>query len=152
MSTRCNIEICDDLGNGQSQVGCILYHHSDGYPSFQLPKLHRFLKDVFKRLKAIDRSYWWDSERVGAMMIFLSAFSYENPSLKPSTDPDNMTNGVPEYQPCIALHGDIEYIYRIILKGQGKYTIEIYDDCSEEDQRGKPLATVNPGGKYKEKN
>lgn len=77
MSTRCNIEIYDyDLPDTHN---ALLYHHSDGYPEFMRGKLERFLKAAYKKLKDIGREYWWDAERVAAVMLLLSVEDYREP-------------------------------------------------------------------------
>jgi len=133
MGTRCNIEIYDKWSEDWS-CGVILYHHSDGYPDFMKGKLKRFLEKTFEILTEAGYPYWWDSERVAAVMIMLSIEDYENPLLPFSTnrsnsfeprDPYRPNEGIPVFQPCLKLHGDIEYIYRIRLDPEknGKFTI-----------------------------
>ena len=152
MSTRCHVELHDCYYKGNhgfprkdkppvampktvSHFGVRLYHHSDGYPSFMRPKLKRFLPAVFAYLKEAGHPYWWDSERVAAVLIALSIEDYEQP-LKPfSTDRPNQyvsgsngpyrTNGgVPTFQPCFAEHCDIEYVWKVTLgPEQGKFKI-----------------------------
>jgi hypothetical protein len=134
MSTRCNIEIYDDRFNDK-EPGVILYHHSDGYPEFMDEKLNKFMKKTFEYLKEADYPYWWDSKRVGAVLIALSIEDYTDP-LKPfSTNriipknieefdkPRRPNNGVPVFQPCLKLHRDIDYIWRIHLKADGEFSI-----------------------------
>ena len=131
MSTRCHVEICD----GSAGDGVLLYHHSDGYPSFQRPKLHRYLEGAFARLTAAGYPYWWDSERVAALLVMLSAGNYEKPA-----EPE--ANGVPVYQPAHSVHGDIEWFYSVLLDpaAQGKYTIEV-----RKDKGGPLIETVKMG-------
>lgn len=140
MSTRCNVEIYDHY-EGSKPV--ILYHHSDGYPSCQIPKLHAFLKNAYARLKKLGYPYWWDSERVAAMLILLSADSYTEPTLLTEERfaeragdgwKHDAAQGYPVYQPCASLHGDIEYIYRVKLGGgSGNFTIEVYDTACKRN-------------------
>src|ERR1051325_4043095 len=130
MSTRCHVELWDawyenqlmpgvfptgTKGKLNTRLGVRLYHHSDGYPDFMRPKLKRFLPAVYEYLKEAGYPYWWDSERVGAVMILLSMEDYSEP-LKPfSTDRPNdfklidgkypvtcrHQGGVPAFQPCM---------------------------------------------------
>jgi hypothetical protein len=136
MSTRCNVEIYD--GFNRESPGAMLYHHSDGYPSFMAGKLDRFLKAAYEYLTDSGYSYWWDSERVAAVLIALSIEDYTNP-LKPfSTDRVNRYDtqnpskeyrtdgGVPVFQPCLRLHGDIEYVWRVYLTGSGEFTVKCF--------------------------
>jgi len=146
MSTRCHVELWDAWYKDApirgmnphgsktilTKLGVRLYHHSDGYPSFMRPKLKKFLPAAYEYLKEAGYSYWWDSERVAAVLIALSIEDYSEP-LKPfSTDRDNRyvscvergdsperpyrTNGgVPVFQPCMEIHGDVEYIWKVTL-------------------------------------
>jgi len=146
MSTRCNIEIY--TGPDVNDHPVILYHHSDGYPSAQLPKLDAYLKGAFDRLSRLGYPYWWDSERVAAMMIFLSANTYSEPALlneEQFTEACDKTTwqkplGYPHYQPCARLHGDIEFLYRVHLLHDGRFRI----DCYREDGTTK-LASLTSG-------
>jgi hypothetical protein len=110
------IELCDKRaydGKTSWGVGVILYHHWDGYPAWMGPELDRILKQVKTTLNTAGFSYWWDSERVGALMIKLSADS-------------TSYNGVPRFQPCTALHGDIDYLWRVLLGTSGEYDIQCF--------------------------
>lgn len=138
MSTRCCIEIYDgDYNHKEHGKPVTLYHHSDGYPSFQLPKLATFLLETHKRLDKLGYPYWWDTCRVSAMLVLLSAKGYEKPECLGESDFKAATQrnsraalrsrklsvsqicmlpyGYPQYQPTSGLHGDIEYIYRVSL-------------------------------------
>lgn len=127
MSTRCNIELYDgspDVNEENGQPYVMLYHHSDGYPDFMEGKLQRFLDKSFDILRDAGYDYWWDAERVGALMIMLSATNYKNPEppLKFNIGTDDL---VPEFQPCLRHHGDIEYLWKVYLHDEpGKYTIQ----------------------------
>jgi hypothetical protein len=148
MSTRCNIEIYNKC-KGESYLGAILYHHSDGYPGFMYHKLERFLKAAYEHLTEAGYPYWWDAERVAATMILLSVEDYREP-LKPySTDrpneyghkPYRPEGGVPVFQPCIKLHGDIDYIYKVYLLDVGDYKINEYGkyEITVHNRDGTPL-------------
>ena len=122
MSTRANIELYDGWKKeneiGKRTVwkkGVLLYHHCDGYPSWMGPELERKLKETEEELKKAGYPYWWDSERVGALIVKLS----------PSAD--ELHGGVPTFQPCLDLHGDIEYLWRIFLGPEdGEYEIQCF--------------------------
>ncbi len=133
MSTRCNIEIYDQ---NQTEPGAILYHHSDGYPDFMLKKLNKFLKESYNVLQRAGYAYWWDSERVASVMIMLSIEDYEVPMLPFSTKrtdydfnqfskPYRPEKGIPVFQPCVSLHGDIAYVYKVRLLSEGQFNIEV---------------------------
>ena len=120
MATRSNIELYDGWGEGQGQgkrtvwhKGVVLYHHWDGYPSWMGPELERILQAAKKELAKARRLYWWDSERVGALMIKLSA------------DGKGCDRHVPRFKPCVELHRDIEYLWRVFLGPKdGEYEIQ----------------------------
>lgn len=134
MSTRCQIEILDGTFEERQGRGVLLYHHADGYPSFQLVKLRKFLDCVREFLTEARHPYWWDPERVAATMILLSAQGYDAPGLLSadallqarsegrqswcSCDESKFPReGVPVYQPCRQWHWDIDYIYIVELSG-----------------------------------
>lgn len=151
MSTRAHIELHDawyknqvmrgvdtpglDKTQVQSRLGLRLYHHSDGYPSFMRKKLKTFLTRTYEFLKEAGYPYWWDSERVGATLILLSAEDYYEPLIPFSTDRDTRyvsgsdkpyrpDGGVPVFQPCHEEHSDVEYVWKVVLgPEQGKFKI-----------------------------
>ena len=120
MSTRANIELYDGWEESNSlgkstiwKKGALLYHHCDGYPSWMGPELERKLKEAEEELKEAGYPYWWDGERVGALIVKLSA------------NGDELHRGIPAFQPCLDLHGDIDYLWRVFLgPKEGKYEIE----------------------------
>jgi len=110
VSTRANIELYDgweeekEIGKRMTwKKGVILYHHCDGYPSWMGPELESRLEAARKELKKAGHPYWWDSERVGALIVKLSA------------NAGRLHRNVPTFQPCLDLHGDIEYLWRVFL-------------------------------------
>ena len=178
MSTRCSIEIIDtwtdEDGKTRENDPVLLYHHSDGYPSFMGPYLERMLKEAYQYLKDAGYSYWWDSERVSATMIVLSMMAYGIPERPKYTkiaadlkrvanaprgeyvSPKYFNGGVPYFQPCGGHHGDIEYIWRITLDGanNGEFEIDCYRPAEEEGvtKRGKKLDWRKEIEKEKAKN
>jgi hypothetical protein len=80
------------------------------------PRLEELLQQAKEALEQAGHIHWWDSERVGALIVKLSIAEDE---LKP---------GVPTFQPCNRLHGDIDYLWRVFLKIEqcGKYEIKCY--------------------------
>lgn len=111
----------------------LLYHHYDGYPSSQLVKIAKFLDEIDARLKTLGFPYWWDNERVAALMVALSA-CHSDPELlserrfkratqaardaemaKPGRMLSLPPSGYPMYQPSGRLHGDVEWLYDVFL-------------------------------------
>lgn len=132
MSTRCQIEIYDD-----DTPEVMLHHHSDGYPEFMLKKLNTFLEASYQYLSLIGKHYWWDAERVGAVMIMLSIEDYRIPLLPfCSTDRDNINIRAnyrfPAFQPSLNYHCDIEYLWKVYIKENGKYEIKCFEVSTEE--------------------
>lgn len=105
MSTRCNIGLYYE---NDVNPGCLLYHHYDGYPEFMVNKLTRFLNKTIKILSERGVSYWFDPERVGALLVMLSVNNYTDPEMPTKED-------VPYFQPCTEKHGDIDYYYEVRL-------------------------------------
>jgi len=134
-STRCQVAIYDAFDT--KKPGVLLYHHSDGYPDFMLPLLEKFLHKTYEVLKNAGYPYWWDSERVGAVMIWLSSEDYSEPLLPNSTNrldhyesgkdtPYRPNGGVPVFQPTTIMHDDIEYLYKVYLKEKdGEFEIKV---------------------------
>ena len=87
MSTRCQVQV---IGSDNDKV--TLYHHSDGYPTHILPLCHQAFELSGKG---------WQAARGGKCASFLCA-----------TDP-----GAFEPESGHALHGDIEWYYRLYCKG-----------------------------------
>lgn len=119
MATRANIELYDGAGSGKYATlwrkGVVLYHHWDGYPSWMGPELTQKLAEVKAILGKRGHSYWWDSERVGALLIALSNDTPER---------------IPRFQPCLQIHGDIDFIWRIFLGPKsGQYEIQCLEVC-----------------------
>ncbi|GIK43877.1 MAG: hypothetical protein BroJett011_77100 [Chloroflexota bacterium] len=87
------------------------------------PRLEELLKQVKEALDKAARSYWWDSERVGALMVKLSS------------DEDEAKKGVPAFQPCLELHLDIEYLWRVFLGPEdGEYDIQCFSISHDWDK------------------
>ena len=127
IATRANIELYDGwkLDNGITnwRKGAVLYHHWDSYPSWMGPRLEDLLTQVKKALDQAGYPYWWDSGRVGALIVKLSA------------DEDELKKGVPAFQPCFELHGDIEYLWRVYLGPEdGEYDIQCFAVCFDWDK------------------
>jgi hypothetical protein len=96
MSTRCNLVVRD--GRGDS---LIFYRHCDGYPAGVARTLGEFVERV--RLDKIRK----DVEQACGWLIVLGREEY-----LPHNDPGWK---VGTWEPSVALHGDIEYLYEIDL-------------------------------------
>ena len=101
MSTRANVRITSEGLGGWEEVQ--LYRHCDGYPTSVLPSLAKAYK-------------WsggsWEAGRPAKAAAFIIAANYE---------PARERNGV-SYPPCtpyepdgLQLHGDIDWLYRVIV-------------------------------------
>ena len=121
MSTRANIELYDgwrDTSGSEDRIewrkGALLYHHhyhhDEGYLSWMGPELARKLQAAEEALDTVGHADWWDSERVAALVVKLSA------------DGD----GIPAFQPCAELHRDIEYLWRVFLTARSGYRIRCF--------------------------
>lgn len=112
MSTRCQVQVVQTGASWEEK--CTMYHHTDGYPSGILPLIQ----------KAYELSGGgWESGRAGKVASFLCA-----------ADP-----GVFEPEEGHALHGDIEYYYRIhvvnssngSLAEKARWDITVYTSHAE---------------------
>jgi len=143
MGTRCMVLVVDDYtplpdalkGGGrissaelQGVEGVLLYHHMDGYPEAMLPALRRFLIHAHS-LVTEGPCYWWDCERVAAIIVGASVGKYMHPDYNPDNNETarewggrkNGTGwGVPRFQPCCLPHDDIEYLYLVELRGTAR--------------------------------
>ena len=139
MSTRANIELYDGWEE-QNRIGkrirwrkgAVLYHHCDGYPAWLGPELERKLEQAKKELDDAEFPYWWDSERVGALIVKLSAN-------------EEFYRNVPSFQPCLDVHGDTNYLWRVFLGPRdGEYEIQCFKvtwDWDKDQLKG--LETVD---------
>lgn len=124
MSTRANIEFWTYYQNPKNGgyhkpvKDGLLYHHGDGYPEWMGPRLIKALEDAKKALIKAGYPYWWDAERVSAVIVSQDARLPQNVEYH---------GGIPSFQPCLKLHGDIEYLWRVYLGPKdGQYRIECY--------------------------
>jgi hypothetical protein len=79
-----------------------LYHYSDGYPEYMLPKMAEALEEFSDR--------GWELGRPGKAASFLCA-----------VDP-----GIFEPEAGHTLHGDIEYYYKLFVD-EGTWDVEVYN-------------------------
>jgi len=122
MSIRANLKIidawCEDVKLAESQP-VILYHHCDGYPEWTGPHLEAMLEQCRRVLKENNVDYWWDSERISALLVALSAGNLL---------PDRSLGAfaVPTWQPSAGIHEDIDYLWEIRLGKEQEATIACY--------------------------
>ena len=171
MSTRCMVQFHYD---NNEKHGALLYHHSDGYPDYQLLKIVEFLKETYNRLSLFGYAYWWDPERVAAMFVLLSAGSYDKPNLVTQEVFDmsgeqmrqkhlaegykDMQEQYPVYQPALNYHGDIEFLYRVYLIPAGQkpdqaplWKVEVCSaNCWDEEDEFEVLFSVDQNSDIKQ--
>ena len=146
MSTKWQIEF---VGEGQAaRREALLYHHTDGYPEFAMKKIRAFLAGAAERVTQ-PPCLWWDSERVAACFVAASIGAYEAPSFDPNLkvgggrkgQGNGSGIGIPDFQPCVELHGDIEYLYRICLGAPGQAKITTFSVGLADDGHPPPKLT-----------
>ena len=149
MSTRSQVQVrCkpNNFAAGHEGQRITLYHHTDGYPSYMLPKILSAYRDGPERQwRESDASlaewvaFWapdgsfdrWQYERPGKAAGFLCA-----------TDP-----GIFEPEDSHDLHSDIEYYYIVYVAADG-WDVEVQerDYEAETDHNSIKLHTIfGPG-------
>ena len=115
MSTRAHIELIDRHDRTDRRCDSLvvrLYHHFDGCPKWMGPELERKLEKARWVLEKLNSPSWWDSERVGALMVALSAN-------------ESVYSPMPTFQPTCTWHTDIDYLWRVYLgPDPWEYSIE----------------------------
>ena len=91
MSTRAQVQVIED-----GKVELTLYHHTDGYPSHMLDCI-RNAAQVARGTEFAKIGWAWEAGRAGKVASFLC-----------TAHPGTM-----EPEAGHALHGDIEYLYRL---------------------------------------
>jgi hypothetical protein len=111
MSTRCQVVI---QGEGYDTESLTMYHHCDGYPSYMIPLLQKAAKILLKesgtvKYNSVDSPAYditsmpWEAGRVSKVASCLCA-----------ADPLGF-----EPEKTNDLHSDIEYLYELIVSGEG---------------------------------
>ncbi len=137
MTTRANFEFYDAFsvsdGTLRWQKTALLYHPESKYPAQMGPELENRLDQVNWSLERVGHPDWWDGGHVSALLVKLSSPWYL------------FRLGVPGFQPCLELGGDIEYLWRVFLgPDEGVYQIEclhVWHDACRDVIDG--LATVD---------
>ena len=88
MATRCQVQVVDEK-NAEDKV--TLYHHWDGYPENMIPLITKAYDEYAKG---------WEGGRVGKVASMLCAV--DPMQFEPEAGHD--------------LHGDIEFLYKVIVK------------------------------------
>jgi hypothetical protein len=131
MSTRCQILIKDDYGDG-----ILFYRHSDGYPDGAMPTLQKFM-DWIRR--GIIRD---NAEQAAGWLVLIGAKEYDKKYVdfdsvpkknlfEPDTDDAGMGWKCGAYEPAKSRHGDIEYLYILDLNAK---TITCYETNNWDTQ------------------
>src|SRR5947209_8649352 len=116
MSTRCQVTVVQEETGLDEKV--TLYHHTDGYPEYMIPKIAEAFGTFSKPkeiMKGISYTRTWELGRAGMVASFLCA-----------VDP-----GVFEPKDSHDLHGDIEYHYTLYVTSHeggsvgAKWSVEI---------------------------
>lgn len=111
MSTRCHIRVKDADGKLHP---CMIYKHSDGYPSGTLPFLEGFTKKFW-----VDRRD--DCQYFIAQYLIQNAIAEEMKAIQEAnTDRRALLSRVDDFcgfGVCLTLnpHGDVEYMYTVDL-------------------------------------
>lgn len=115
---RANIELYDIwqevIGWSWKKNG-LLYHQWDGYTEAMGPKLEQMLKQAKAELAETGSPFCWDARRVSALIVSLSV------------EEDRAYSRVPYFQPCLEVHKNISYLWRVFLgPDHGQYDIHCY--------------------------
>ena len=96
MSTRCQVQVIEDCDGQDFKVS--LYHHTDGYPEYIIPKIYEaYCYENFDRY-GLNRDYWdFTKTRAGKVASLLC---WSDPTVFEPEDHH-------------MLHGDIDYYYRL---------------------------------------
>lgn len=102
MSTRCQVRVMNADGKDTGE-DVTLYHHTDGYPEYMLPKM----AEAWEEFSTDER---WMLGRPGKVASFLCA-----------VDPRAF-----EPEAGHELHGDIEYYYKLYAEEEG-WGVEVFE-------------------------
>lgn len=116
MSTRATIELYNRRRTSTDEMidelGVSLYHHHDGDPVHLGPKLEQSIEQAKRTLHVAGKTCWWDSERIGALII------------SQSVDEQSDYGAIPFFQPCGFKHKDISFVWRVYIGPEfGHYEI-----------------------------
>jgi len=131
MSTRCQIGIYESKATPLKKWDVLLYRHSDGYPDSEcgvVEILKKFLT-YWKKERGLD-----DLEYCGARLLQYMCNEYD----KEGADGTEGLTGILGYGISNALHGDIEYFYRIYPDA-----FEVYEASGDDINKFKLLQTVS---------
>jgi hypothetical protein len=104
MSTRCQIAIYEnDPGDKAEGWNALIYRHSDGYPEDECGVMAALIPFV----EGFVEQRGWDAEYLAARLVQHLCNEHDKGDDEP---------GVTGYGICCAIHGDIEYFYRVFPK------------------------------------
>jgi len=110
MSTRCQLGVYEDDTRPLKEWDVLLYRHFDGYPqvgkSGVLPDITEFLRDFIEKRGG-------DSEYLGAQLMHHMIKTTNGRMGKIGKYADAWVNDYTGYGICKAIHGYIEFFYRI---------------------------------------
>lgn len=102
--TKATIELYDGRQAGKRGVvwhlGAVLYHADSGQPETFQPKLRKLLDQAQADLQRAGLKYWFNSLRIAAMLVKLSAEG---------------KHGIPALYPCLKMVKTCGYLYRVYL-------------------------------------
>ena len=117
MSTRAHIELIDRHDHSDRRCNSLvvrLYHHFDGYPRWMGPELKCKVGEARRILEELRNPFWWDAERVGALLVALS------------TNQEGY-GPMPTFQPTCVWHADTDYLWCVYLgPDPWEYSIECF--------------------------
>ena len=78
------------------------------------PQLERKMSEAQAFMEKHGFPWWWDGQMVAGVVIVLSAM-------------EGQLGRVPTFQPCIAFHPDVEYVWKVFVgPGEGQYEIQCF--------------------------
>jgi len=129
MANRTNIEFYSHFKKGWAAValatvlrrkkylaglGAILHGTWRDSPRQMGLQLERMMSKAKDFMENHGFPWWWEGEMVAGLVIALSARK-------------GFYGRVPAFQPCIALHPDVKYVWKVFVgPGQGQYEIQCF--------------------------
>lgn len=139
MSTRCQIGFYESKDKKPEEFTALLYKHSDGYPgsldgkeSGVLPEIIPFLKLFNERRGNLDLEYcaaWLCWHLINQTVNYATEFAFMETAtgVSPFDGITCLGHGISD-----GLHGDIEYLYRIIPERKG-FEVQVMTPIGTDD-------------------